>query len=144
MGIAPNYCCEDASFDTEWFIQIETQMFSYISQMVALNSFQLLVNSQPWVSCLVHAKWQVAATLISCASVTVIQKLHHVIHIAGVVISYVNPLGYQLTPSDTDKIHEKFGEHNKTAKSVTQKMCFFLYESPFIKKLQASAYCWIS
>jgi len=28
--------------------------------------------------------------------------------------------------SPCDKIHEKFGEHNKTAKSIIQKMGFFL------------------
>jgi len=96
-------------------------MFSYVSQMAALNSFQLLVNSQPWASCLVHARWQVAATLISSASVSLVQWLHHVVHIAGVGISYTNLLGYQLTPYDTDKIHENFGGHDKTAKSIIQK-----------------------
>jgi len=92
--------------------------------MAALNSFQLLVNSQPWASCLVHARWQVAATLTSSAPVPLIQRLYHVVHIAGVGISYMNLLRYWLTPSDTAKIHENFGAHDKTAKSIIQKNGF--------------------
>lgn len=52
---------------------------------------------------------QVAATLISRALITVIQALHHVVHIVGECLSCASLLGYSWhTPRDTDGMQEKF------------------------------------